>query len=197
MDRPHRDSSVTRTASIRRACASSRTRLRASRLSLAPDAVSLKMSSTSKPPRSAKAVSSAIVVCVRRAGAVDDAPVERPAPPHRDCQDAIGQDDWTHGPHALSSVHIEPEDAPDEAGFLDTISMGHRNAGAAPARIVRAGTHRHRAGERAGKPPPDRRAYRRGRARPITRAALADARSRTGRSGRAANDNDERTGERR
>ena len=29
----------------------------------------------------------------------------------------------------LSSVHIEPEDAPDEAGFLDTISMGHRNAG--------------------------------------------------------------------
>ena len=43
MDRPHRGSSVTRTASIRRACASSRTRLRASRLSLAPDAVSLKM----------------------------------------------------------------------------------------------------------------------------------------------------------
>ena len=35
--------------------------MRASRLSLAPDAVSLKMPSTSKPPRSAKAVSSAIV----------------------------------------------------------------------------------------------------------------------------------------
>ena len=55
------DSSVTRTASILRACASSRTRLRTSRLFLVPDAVSLKLPSTSKPPRSAKAVSSATV----------------------------------------------------------------------------------------------------------------------------------------
>ena len=37
---PHRDSSVTRTASIRRACVSWRTRLRVSRLFLAPEAVS-------------------------------------------------------------------------------------------------------------------------------------------------------------
>ena len=37
---PHGDSSVTRTASIRRACVSWRTRLRVSRLFLAPEAVS-------------------------------------------------------------------------------------------------------------------------------------------------------------
>ena len=50
VERPHRDSSVTRTASILRACASSRTRFCANRLLLAPEAVSLKIHSDAKTP---------------------------------------------------------------------------------------------------------------------------------------------------
>ena len=47
VDRPHRESSLTRIASICRACARSSNRLRAVRLTLAPEAVSLKTPTTS------------------------------------------------------------------------------------------------------------------------------------------------------